>query len=204
METIIALIRRRIALILLCTVIGAGIGVGSALTHAPSYRATARLFVATSAQDVATAGQGDVAAKSRVKTYAALATSEDVLRQAAKRVTSTMTAEQMQSAVSVSSPPDTVLIDIAATATDPALAAAQAQALADQMIATAAVVEKPIRSGPASIGLVILQPAAGGVTTVPRFDPVTIGIYTGGGLVVGLLVALLVPERFRLLRRNRR
>lgn len=204
MDTIITLVRRRFALILLCAVIGAAVAAGVAMSGEQSYRATARLFVATSAQDVATASQGDLAAKSRVRTYAALATSEDVLRQAAKRVTTGTTAQDMSSAIVVSNPPDTVLLDVSATASDQAVAAAKAQALADQLVATAAMVEKPIRSGPPSIGLVILQPAGSGVETVPRFDPITFGIYTGGGLVVGVILALLIPERVRLFRRNRR
>ncbi|ADG79206.1 Lipopolysaccharide biosynthesis protein OS=Tsukamurella paurometabola (strain ATCC 8368 / DSM/ CCUG 35730 / CIP 100753 / JCM 10117 / KCTC 9821 / NBRC 16120/ NCIMB 702349 / NCTC 13040) OX=521096 GN=Tpau_2603 PE=4 SV=1 [Tsukamurella paurometabola] len=204
MDTIITLVRRRLAVIALCAVIGATAALATALTGPQSFRATARLFVATSAQDVATASQGDQAAKSRVRTYAALATSEDVLRQAAGRVTSTTSAADVKSAIVVSSPPDTVLLDIAATADDAGLAAAKAQAVADQMVATAALVEKPIRSGPPSIGLVILQPAASGVTTVPRFDPVTIGMYTAGGLLVGLLIALLTPERIRLSGRFRK
>ncbi|TWS17965.1 hypothetical protein FK529_17930 [Tsukamurella asaccharolytica] len=203
MDMMINLVRRRIALILLCAVIGAAVAAALALTGEQSYRATARLFVATSAQDVATASQGDLAAKSRVRTYAALATSEDILRQAAKRVTTDTSASDLGSAVVVSNPPDTVLLDISATASDPAVAAAKAQALADQMVATATVVEKPIRSGPPSIGLVVLQPAASGITTVPKFDPITFGVYTGGGLLGGLVLALLIPERFRLRRRKR-
>ncbi len=202
MTDILDALRRRLPLVLLCGLIGFGVAAALALTAPESYRATARLFVATAARDVASATQGDIAARSRVKTYSSLVQGPALLVRAAERSGTGISAADLGAAVSVSAPPGTVLLDVTAAAGEPERAAQLAQAVADELLAVVEQLEKPLRNGQPSIGLLVLQPAQAGVERVPAWQLGPVAMYTGGGLAAGLCLAVLIPARFRFRRRR--
>ncbi len=203
MNLLIDVVRRRVPLILIVGVLAALVPIVLALRAPDTYRATARLFVATAAQDVVSAAQGDLAAKSRVQTYEALAKGDELMYLAALKSGQNITAEQLAASVQVAVPPGTVLLDVSSTAGSPAAAAGRAQAVADQLVTTVQQAEQPLRTGQPSIGLLDLQPADAGVRRVPRLQPRPIAEFAVAGLLAGALVAILIPARVRLVPRRR-
>ncbi|WP_299576195.1 hypothetical protein [uncultured Williamsia sp.] len=203
MSEILDLIRRRLVFIVVCGLIAAAVPAALATTSPDSYRATARLFVATAAQDVTAANQGNLAAQSRVRSYALLAMGPELLARAAQRSGVSISEGALAQRISVSTPPDTVLLDIAATAGTPQEAAALSDAVSQELVTLVSQAERPLRGGSPSLGLLILQPADAGISKVPRVVPTQLALFGVAGLVVGAVIAILVPGRFRLRRRNR-
>lgn len=203
MSEILDLLRRRLVFVVACGLIAAGVPAALATTSPDSYRATARLFVATAAQDVTAANQGNLAAQSRVRSYALLAVGPELLTRAAQRSGVAISEESLARRISVSTPPDTVLLDIAATAGSPQEAAALSDAVSQELVTLVSQAERPLRGGSPSLGLLILQPADAGIAKVPAIVPTQLALFGVAGLVLGVVIAILVPGRFRLRRRNR-
>ncbi|MGJ0117905.1 YveK family protein [Williamsia sp. MIQD14] len=198
MSEILDLLRRRLLFIVVCAVVAVSIPVALATTSPDSYRATARLFVATSAQDVTSANQGNLAAQSRIRTYALMAVGPELLARAAQRSGVSIDGRQLAQRISVSTPPETVLLDIAATAPSAQEAATLSDAVAQELVTLVSQAERPLRGGNPSLGLLILQPADAGTVKVPVLQPVRLAIFGVAGLVLGAVIAILVPGRLRL------
>lgn len=204
MNSILDAVRRRTPLILVALILGALVPTIMAVSSPTEYRAETRLFVATSAQDVLSANQGDLAAQSRIKTYAAMATGPELMGRAAARSGEPISAGELAGRVTVATTPGTVLLDISATAESPTVAAKYSQAVADELVSLVAAAEKPLRSGQPSLGLLVLQPGAAGVEEVPMISPLNVGIGAAIGLVAGISVAALIPARVRFFRHKPR
>ncbi|MGZ8176977.1 YveK family protein [Williamsia sp. SKLECPSW1] len=203
MSEILELVRRRLVFIVLCGIVAVAVPAALATASPDSYRATSRLFVGTSAQDVTAANQGNLAAQSRVRTYGLMAVGPELLARAAQSSGVGITGSELAKRISVSTPPDTVLLDIAATAGDAQEAAALSDAVAQQLVSLVSQAERPLRGGSPSLGLLILQPADAGVTKVPVLQPTLLAAYGVGGLVLGAVIAILIPGRFRLVNRRK-
>ncbi|MCV7421963.1 hypothetical protein H7K45_15545 [Mycobacterium yunnanensis] len=188
-------VRRRLSWVLICVLVGLALGVGYAYTTGGGYRATARLFVSTSATDAIAAAQGDIAGQSRVKTYAALATGQLLLERAAQRAHSGVDASYIADRLTVVPIPGTVILEIDVTGDDAKFAAGLADAVATELTELATEMETPINGGPRAQGLLTIQPASSGIVKIGQIaaKPVVAGGMLG--LLAGLLVAALVPSR---------
>jgi capsular exopolysaccharide synthesis family protein len=102
-----------------------------------------------------------------------------------------LTVDGLASEVSVSNPPDTVLLEIAVTDTDPQRAAAIANAVGDQFATTIAAIETPNDGGSAPVKITTTQPAA--VPTAPSSPRIELNLALGFlvGLAFGVGVAWL-------------
>ena len=192
---ILVRIRRRIAWVLIFAVVGVAAGVGYAYTTGGGYRATARLFVSTSATDAIAAAQGDIAGQSRVKTYAALATGQLLLERAAQRAHSGVDADYIANRMTVVPIPGTVILEIDVTGEDPGFTAGLADAVATELTELATEMETPINGGPRAQGLLTIQPASSGILKIGRVAPQLVVLGGILGFVVGLVVAAVVPAR---------
>ncbi|MBD0024536.1 MULTISPECIES: YveK family protein [Gordonia] len=197
MNSLLEIYRRRILWVVLCALIAVAIPVAQAISSSDSYRATARLFVATAAQNVTDANQGALAGQSRVTTYAEMATGPELLLNAAEDVGGGVTAGDIASSLQVTSVPGSVLVDISARSSNRERAAAMAQAVADQLVHLVGRAEAPISGGTPSLGLMVIQPAASAIEKVPAYNWKVIGAWVVGGLILGSLLAILIPERSR-------
>ncbi|GAA3700022.1 YveK family protein [Gordonia hankookensis] len=198
MISLLSTLVRRWPLVLACGLVAFLIPMLISITAADSYRATTRLFVATTAKDVTSAYQGTLAAQARIPTYLVLATGPELMNRAAQQSGEDITGAELARTVTVSSAPGTVLIDVSATADSAQSAARRAQAVADELLGLVSEAEKPIDGAGGSIGLLILQPAAAGIEKIPAIDPLKVAIFTIAGLAVGVFLALVIPARFRL------
>ena len=130
-------VRRRWRVIVLTVAVCVAAAAAYTWQATPMYSSTASIFISTSPSDTADAYQGNLFATQRVASYAELVTK----RKLAERVSDDLGGEpspaELQSAVSTSVNPDTVLLDITATDPDPAqardIAQAYAQALSDEV-----------------------------------------------------------------------
>ena len=211
----VAMLRRRALLItaVVATVVVA-VGVWS-LASPTIYQARATLFVAVSLVQIGTA-EGSDAGRSqqpeptgvqfiqpnihdvddaRIDSYAELAERNRVLRDASERLDSGLAAEARAGKVTVSHPPASELIDVTARDTDPARAAAIANAVGRSLSDFVERLEQPVGGGDSPIKLELAQPALEpGEPASPKIRR-NLAFALVGGLVLGLAAAL-VREMF--------
>jgi polysaccharide biosynthesis transport protein len=102
------------------------------LHQKPMYSSTTRLFVSvrTPDTDISTLSQGSSFIQERVKSYADIATSPDVLDEVIRKLQLGTTSDRLADDVKVESPPDTVLLNMTVTGSDPRTAASVANEIA--------------------------------------------------------------------------
>jgi capsular polysaccharide biosynthesis protein len=188
-------IRRRLFWVLLLTIIGLGGGVGYSYTTSSAYNATARLFVATSARDAIEAAQGNMAGEERLKTYAVLGTGSELLERAAERSNTGVTGADLRSRLTIVPLPGTLLLEVRVKDENPNTAAAQADAVASELIDLVGRVEAPINGGDPLLKLITVQAAKSGVVPAGKLEYKIIAAGGGIGLVLSLILAGAIPER---------
>lgn len=113
--------------LLACALVGGLIGLGVTFVMPPKYQSTTELYVSVRSGDAEATGdlvQGASFAQLAVTSYVDVSTSALVLEQVLEELDTDLTAEELEAALNVSSPSDSVLINITATSEDPQTAAA--------------------------------------------------------------------------------
>jgi len=159
------------------------------------YTATALSFV-TVAERVDSSGQSEIFqgsqfAVQRVKSYAPLVKSPDVLDPVIARFGLDLTVRQLGEQVSVSSAPETVLLDVSVADADPALAARLADAISVRLGEVIEDLETPRDSEVSNVKVSLARPAA--EPTTPSSPRVLVDLVLGAaaGLALGLGAAVL-------------
>jgi succinoglycan biosynthesis transport protein ExoP len=138
----VRVIRRRWLSIVAITLVGLGLAATYTFLQTPLYQAKSQLFVSVkggaSAVDVS---QGNAFAEKRVTSYVSLATSARVLQAVAQELGLNGGAEALEGRVTVTTPAQTVLIDVTATDPNPDQAAKIANSSARQLISAVNAVE---------------------------------------------------------------
>lgn len=114
-------------MLLACALVGGLIGLGVTYAMPPKYQSTTELYVSVRSGDTGATGdlvQGASFAQLAVTSYIDVTTSALVLEQVLEELETELTAEELEEALSVSSPSESVLINITATGEDPQTAAA--------------------------------------------------------------------------------
>lgn len=178
-------------LVVVLTVVGAGIGYATTFMTTPQYASTARLFVTTqSGTSVGDAYQNNLFSQERVVSYAGLATSEQVAARAVDQLKMPITADQLRAKITATPLPKTVLLDITVSDPDPALAQTYANAVSDQLVQLVSELETSRRGGTPAAGAILLDDAnyptkMAGLSLLTR-----VGLGAVGGLILGLLLAV--------------
>ncbi|MBE3073492.1 MAG: polysaccharide biosynthesis tyrosine autokinase [Actinobacteria bacterium] len=168
---------------------------GAALATALSpkiYEAQTQLFVSTSgSSDSGALLSGSNFTQQRVKSYADVITTPNVLDPVIERLQLDMTAAKLGDQITATVPLDTVLIEVAVTNTDPRVAAEVADAVGKQFTKTVADLESVStgRSSPVKVTIVSTPT----VPTTPISPKPTRNLALGVvlGLLLGLGLALL-------------
>jgi succinoglycan biosynthesis transport protein ExoP len=170
-------------------------GVGASATAQTLYTATATSFV-TVAEQVDSGGQGEIFqgsqfAVQRVKSYVPLAKSPDVLKPVIADLDLDVTARQLARRVSVTSAPETVLLDVSVANPDPRLAALTADAISVQLGTVIEDLETTREDGQSNVKVSLARPAD--VPLRPSSPRVLLNLVLGGaaGLALGLVGAVL-------------
>ena len=180
---------------------GAGLAVGLlaaivVIVVSPTrYTATALSFVSV-AERVDSSGQSEIFqgsqfAVQRVKSYAPLVKSPDVLEPVIRGFGLDTTVRQLGRQVSVSSAPETVLLDVSVSDADPALAARLADAISVRLGEVIEELETPRDSDVSNVKVSLARPAS--EPTEPSSPRVLVDLVLGAaaGLALGLAAAVL-------------
>ncbi len=194
LQDYLRIFRRSWVLILVITLLTTVAAAGWTLTRTPEYQSKSRLFVSVRTGDasVGEMAQGTNFARQAVTSYVDVVNTSIVMDAVAEELGNGMTAGQISSRVSASSPTNSVLIDISATNSDPELAAEIANTTSSVFVDVITnQLEKPSEGSPARVQIDIVQPAAVPAAPISPNVPrnLTLGVLLG--LMLGLGVAVL-------------
>jgi len=162
------------------------------LATTPKYTATTRLFFAVEGSKTATdLAQGSSFAEKQMTSYSEAATSPLVLKPVIERLNLDVSPAQLASVVTATIPPETVILQVSAVDPDPGLAAAIANAVADEVVQVVTEQLSPKRDGNDAVKVTPLETAL--VPTSPSSPNVSRNLTLAAalGLLLGLGVALL-------------
>lgn len=164
------------------------------------YTATATSFVTV--PDGEDSGQGDMFQGSqfvvqRVKSYASLSASPDVLKPVIADLGLEMTTSELRRAITVSSPPETALLEIAVTDPSSSRSAAIANAVSVEMGRIIEGLETPRGTDNATVRVTLTQPANPPVKPSSPRTLLNVLLATMGGLALGFVAALVRHHRDR-------
>ncbi len=135
--------------------------------------------------------QGSQFAVQRVKSYTSLSRSPDVLNPVIRELGLDKPVRDLADAVEITSPPDTVLLEVAATDSDPSRAAQISNAVSRQLARQIEELETPRSSGVSRVNVTLIEPAA--VPLAPSSPRVLVNLILGivAGAALGFIAALL-------------
>ena len=157
------------------------------LVQTPIYAASSTLYVSVQGGERSDAAyQNSMASQQRVLSYAKLINSDVVGTEVIERSGVDLSIPDVQSALSASYTPDTVLLTITAEDRDPAVAARLARAAAESVADYVGELERPVGGGASLAKMTVVSPAQ------VSEAPVSPRIYrnTGVGILIGALLGL--------------
>lgn len=187
-------VRRRAALVVALALLGTALGLGFSLLAPSQYEASTRLFVsATRTADGQLLPDGSATAESRVRSYARLATSDQVLRAVAEDLKLPYSTTDLAARITADAAPGTVLIDVRARDDDPARARDLANAVAEHLPTVVHRVANLDRTGASQDVPVSLAVTSAATLPASPLRPnrlLSSGIGLTAGLLAGLSLAL--------------
>ncbi|MFT4235191.1 MAG: polysaccharide biosynthesis tyrosine autokinase, partial [Microbacterium sp.] len=185
-------LRRSWIVILVITLLGAGIGYGYAAVQTPQYEATAQVLI-TAARGESTSElvQGATYVQTLVESYALVAKTSTVLQPVIDELGLDLSSRELAEHVSVDNPLNTTLLDIVVVDDDPAFARKAANAIAESLATAVQSLSPQSDDQVPSVQIDTVAPA-----DLPEqpFSPNTKLLTVAGlgiGLVIGVLIALL-------------
>lgn len=184
-------VRRRWKSIVVCLILAIAAAALLTWQATPQYASTTRLFISTSPSDTADALAGNTFATQRVASYADIVKS----RQLADRVSDALGAdydsEELAGKVTATVVPETVILELTATDTDPETARDIAQAYAEGLSEMVTELETPEGTDKTLIKASIVDDARVNDTAVSPNIPRNMGLAAVLGLLIGLGVAVI-------------
>jgi len=191
LQDYLRIFRKNWVLILILTMLGAGLGLTYALVATPTYVASARVFVSTSGGNtVADLQQGNTFTQQRVKTYAELVTTAAVLQPTIDSLNLRTSVAELRGQVSATAPLNTTVINVTVSSTDPVFAATLATETANQLIEVVEQIETTDALQGSPVRLTVVQEAE--VPLVPTSPKKSLNVALGFllGLALGVAIAL--------------
>lgn len=136
-------VRRRWRIVVATLVVALAVAGAFTLQATPQYDSSTRIFVSTSESDSSSAYTGNLFATQRVASYADLVGSRQLADQVAESIDNAVPADRLTELVTASVVPETVILEITAAHPDPEVAAAIAQAYAEELQALVNELETP-------------------------------------------------------------
>jgi len=188
----VAVIRKRWLSICLAIAIGVTGAVAITLVTPERYTATTQLYVSVQGSETTNdLLQGSSFTQKQVASYTKIVTSPLVLNPVIDQLGLGGRSEDLAGSVSADTPLNTSLINVNVTASNPAVAAATADAIAVQFKAVIGELETPTRGGSSAVKVSVVRPAS--APTEPSSPNVKLNIALGllVGLALGIGVAVL-------------
>lgn len=186
------ILRKNWLVVLVCTALGLGAGIVHGLYSAPTYTATAKVFVSTSgATSVSELQQGNAFTMQRVKTYSELVRTNAILLPVIAETGARISAGQLRHQISASSNLNTTLIEIKVSHRDPAWAALLATTTAEVLIDVVEDIETTQSTAGSPVRLTLVEEAE--APSAPASPRPAVSALLGLllGVAVGVGIALL-------------
>lgn len=182
LQNYLSILRDRWIPALIAALLVLGAVVGFTLLQTPTYQAKNRMFVQTQAGgSVLELNSGVIFAQQQITSYADLATTPLVLEPVIEELSLDSSPQDLASQISTSVPPETLILEIAASSEDPGQAAEIANATAESLRQTVSELETD--GNTSSVELTVIAPA-----TTPS-SPTSPSLPRN--LAVGLVLALM-------------
>lgn len=183
-QQFIGVLRARWKFVVVTLVLGSFLTVGLALSKPADYASTGRVFIAIP-DDSASANDflSTVLVSQRTASYAELATDPVLLQKVIDRVGLQLTTSELGSRISATVVESTQVIEIRATAQDPAEAKEIAEAEISELVSLVTEFERPTSDVPATV--------VARSTGTPLLDPVPIGVPLGFTVAIGVILSAL-------------
>jgi capsular exopolysaccharide synthesis family protein len=159
-------------------------------SQTPQYQSTSRIFISTDTTNSAEAFYASGFTTQRVKSYAELATSRELMQKVISRLNLNMTPADLASKITATVDSETVIILLSVLDPDPAVAQQIARAESEELSEYLTVLETPLSKATSPIKATVVDPASYNASPVsPR--PM-INLVIGGmiGLLLGLAAAV--------------
>lgn len=186
-------LRKRWLTIAIFAAVGVGLAAGFSLLSTKVYTATAQSFVAiggTQSSDGGSVYNGSSFTLQRVKSYVEVVNSPEVLAPVIAQMGLNMTVPELASKVSASNPPLTVLLNVAATDSNPTQAKEIANAVATQLGRRIQILETPAGAKESPVKVSVTTPAE--TPTAPTSPNTQVNIALGLILGLGLGIAFAI------------
>ncbi len=186
------ILRKRWLSIVLCMLLGGAAAVGVSALQTPVYEAQTQLFVSaqSSSSNLADAAQGGIFTQQRVKSYAQIVTSPDVLQPVIDRLGLTMTPDKLANQITASAPLDTVLINVAVDDTSAQRAMDIANAVSTEFTSQVLILETPVGGGDSPVKVTVVKQADKPLVPVSPRTKVNLALGLLLGLAVGIGIAV--------------
>ena len=156
LQDYLLVVRKRWRVIVAVVLVTVGVAAGASLLSDEVYESRTQFFVSTTGSDDSGALlQGSTFTQQRVKSYAQLLTTPRILEPVATSVGAT---GDLAPQVTVTTPPDTVLIEVAVRDTDPARAQAMGAAIATEFPAAVTELESPAGTQTSPVKVTVVRP----------------------------------------------
>ncbi|MEJ1156007.1 polysaccharide biosynthesis tyrosine autokinase [Microbacterium marmarense] len=186
------ILRKSWLLIVVATLVGVGAAAAYSLTRTPLYEAQSTVFVSSQGGvTISELQQGSNFTESRVTTYTNLVTTPIVMNPVIAELGLDVTAAQLASQVSASSPLNTSLITITVTDADAREAAEIANALGASLTSAVEAIETPAGSDTSPVSLTRVEDAIPPLSPSSPNVPLNLALGFLVGLAAGVGIAVL-------------
>ena len=190
----VRILRKNWILILVTTLVGGSVAAGVSSTITPRYSATAELYVSVrqgSEDGLSGLIDGTNFARQAVASYVSIVNSATVLEPVVDELNLDMSARQLASMVTASSPLNTVLLEVTVTGTDPAEIATIANAVSRNFIDFVEnTLEKPDSDSLSTVNIELVQPAMTATAPINQNTRQNVIVGVLLGLAIGLALSL--------------
>ncbi len=189
LQDYLLVVRKRWRVILLVLLLCVGLAAALTVSQTKMYESRTQFFVSTTgAEDSSALLQGSTFTQQRVKSYAQLLTTPRILTPVAASVG---VAGDLSRQVTATTPPDTVIIEVAVRDSNPAQAQAIATAIAEGFPTAVGQIETRPGSSVSPVKVTVVQPPTAPSSPVSPVPVRNIALGLVLGLLLGLGVALL-------------
>lgn len=180
----VRILRKRWLTILITALVVVGLAGAMTALQTKQYASSTQFFVSVSGSDTAQLQQGSTFTQQRVKSYAQLLSTPRALDPVVKELGDDTATADLADKITVTTPPDTVLLEVSVTDTSAERAQEIATAIGDTFPDVIAEIEKPSKSKSSPIKVSMVKPATTGSAPVSPQPVRNLGL----GLVLGLLL----------------
>lgn len=185
LQDYLRIIRKRWMTIVITALVVVGLAALWTVSQPKRYTSSTRFFVSVSGADTAALQQGSTFTQQRVKSYAELLKTPRALNPVVEELGDDTTASDLAGQITVTTPPETVIVEVAVTDPDPEHAQEIATAIGTTFPEVVSEVERPEGSKkPSPIKVSLVEPASTSKTPTSPVPTRNLAL----GLVLGLLL----------------